>query len=146
MLSVNGAWRKRGIASTLVKLSADMMMRMGADEIILETEVDNSAALALYSSLGFIREKRLYRFYMNGKDAFRLVLPVLPSENLVTEETPTGGIHIPTTDGLEYDYFDHEVASFNIPSSISPPLPPRSLSHRATPVYDSDDESYVSRR
>jgi hypothetical protein len=40
--------------------------------------VDNTAALGLYSSLGFIREKRLFRFYMNGKDAFRLVLPVLP--------------------------------------------------------------------
>lgn len=36
------------------------------------------AALGLYSSLGFIREKRLYHFYMNGKDAFRLVLPVIP--------------------------------------------------------------------
>ena len=49
--------------------------------MILETEVDNTAALALYASLGFIREKRLFRFYMNGKDAFRLVLPlpVVPS-------------------------------------------------------------------
>ena len=46
-------------------------------QIVLETEYDNTAALALYESLGFIREKRLYRFYMNGKDAFRLVL-VLP--------------------------------------------------------------------
>jgi hypothetical protein len=45
-------------------------------QIILETEYDNSAALSLYSSLGFIREKRLHRFYMNGKDAFRLVLVV----------------------------------------------------------------------
>ncbi|CAG7851061.1 N-alpha-acetyltransferase 30; AltName: Full=L-A virus GAG protein N-acetyltransferase subunit MAK3; AltName: Full=Maintenance of killer protein 3; AltName: Full=N-terminal acetyltransferase C complex catalytic subunit MAK3; Short=NatC complex subunit MAK3; AltName: Full=NatC catalytic subunit [Serendipita indica DSM 11827] len=82
MLSVDRAWRKRGIASTLVKLSIDMMTRTGADEIVLETEVDNTAALGLYASLGFIREKRLYRFYMNGKDAFRLVLPVIPEENL----------------------------------------------------------------
>ena len=43
--------------------------------------MDNTAALGLYASLGFIREKRLFRFYMNGKDAFRLVLPlpVVPS-------------------------------------------------------------------
>lgn len=40
----------------------------------METEYDNTAALSLYESLGFIREKRLFRFYMNGKDAFRLVL------------------------------------------------------------------------
>lgn len=46
-------------------------------QVVLETEFDNSAALSLYESFGFIREKRLYRFYLNGKDAFRLVL-VLP--------------------------------------------------------------------
>lgn len=45
---------------------------------MLETEFDNSAAIALYESLGFIREKRLFRFYLNGKDAFRLVLVVTP--------------------------------------------------------------------
>ena len=42
-------------------------------QVVLETEYDNTAALSLYESLGFIREKRLYRFYLNGKDAFRLV-------------------------------------------------------------------------
>ena len=47
---------------------------------MLETEYDNSAALSLYESLGFMREKRLYRFYLNGKDAFRLVLVVPPPE------------------------------------------------------------------
>ena len=46
---------------------------------MLETEFDNAAALSLYESLGFIREKRLYRFYMNGKDAFRLILALPPS-------------------------------------------------------------------
>jgi len=45
-------------------------------QVVLETEYDNFAALSLYESLGFIREKRLYRFYLNGKDAFRLVLTV----------------------------------------------------------------------
>lgn len=35
-------------------------------QIVLETEVDNAGALSLYESLGFIREKRLYRFYLNG--------------------------------------------------------------------------------
>ena len=47
-------------------------------QVILETEFDNAAALALYESLGFIREKRLFRFYLNGKDAFRLSLSVAP--------------------------------------------------------------------
>ncbi|CAA7262596.1 unnamed protein product [Cyclocybe aegerita] len=78
MLSVDKAWRKRGIASALVRRSIAAMKRDGVDEIVLETEYDNFAALSLYESLGFIREKRLYRFYLNGKDAFRLVLAVAP--------------------------------------------------------------------
>ncbi|QRV85220.1 GNAT family acetyltransferase [Ceratobasidium sp. AG-Ba] len=78
MLVVGSSWRKRGIARQLVKLSIDAMIANGADEVTLETEYDNTAALALYSALGFLREKRLFRFYMNGKDAFRLVRPLRP--------------------------------------------------------------------
>ena len=137
MLSVNKAWRKRGIgvyqffliamsstfgvsaavtqpfsnhhtnsarfiARTLVRRSLEAMKEHGVEEVspfqilarcfrsfsdfassqvVLETEYDNAAALSLYESLGFIREKRLYRFYMNGKDAFRLILALpLPAD------------------------------------------------------------------
>ncbi|KAF8597125.1 NAT3/MAK3 N-acetyltransferase [Ceratobasidium sp. AG-I] len=76
MLVVGDNWRKRGIARKLVQLSIDAMLANGADEVTLETEFDNAPALALYSALGFLREKRLFRFYMNGKDAFRLVRPL----------------------------------------------------------------------
>ncbi|KAG8970145.1 N-alpha-acetyltransferase mak3 [Tulasnella sp. 419] len=58
------------------------MKRNGAEEVTLETEWDNTAALSLYASLGFIREKRLYRFYMSGKDAFRLVLALSPRHSV----------------------------------------------------------------
>ncbi|KAF8961615.1 hypothetical protein BDZ97DRAFT_1905481 [Flammula alnicola] len=70
MLSVDKKWRKRGIGQSPLPPSFPMK----EDGIVLETEYDNFAALSLYESLGFIREKRLYRFYLNGKDAFRLVL------------------------------------------------------------------------
>ncbi|KAG8682021.1 N-alpha-acetyltransferase mak3, partial [Ceratobasidium sp. 394] len=60
MLVVGSSWRKRGIARHLVKLSIDAMIANGADEVTLETEFDNTAALALYSALGFLREKRLF--------------------------------------------------------------------------------------
>lgn len=53
---------------------------------MLETEYDNHAALSLYESLGFIREKRLYRFYLNGKDAFRLTLSI-PSPSYDSDQT-----------------------------------------------------------
>jgi len=64
------------------------MKQDGVDEIVLETEYDNYAALSLYESLGFIREKRLHRFYLNGKDAFRLVLAI-PS--IYSDDTPSSG-------------------------------------------------------
>jgi len=81
MLSVSRDWRKRGIASTLVRNAIDVMKQHGVEEVVLETEFDNLAALSLYESLGFIREKRLYRFYLNGKDAFRLVLEIPSSDD-----------------------------------------------------------------
>lgn len=40
-----------------------------ARQVVLETEYDNASSLALYERLGFFREKRLTRFYSNGKDA-----------------------------------------------------------------------------
>lgn len=67
MLSVHPDWRGKGIASHLVKLAMAAMIPMGADEVVLETEVDNVASLALYERLGFIREKRMYSFYLNGE-------------------------------------------------------------------------------
>lgn len=81
MLSVDKGYRKRGIASTLVRHSISVMQASGAQEIALETEFDNAPALALYTSLGFVPEKRLHRFYLNGKDAFRLVLPLCSAKD-----------------------------------------------------------------
>lgn len=52
------------------------MKQLDAQEIVLETEVDNAAALAFYSRLNFIRYKRMHAFYLNRKDAFRLLLPL----------------------------------------------------------------------
>lgn len=69
MLSVHSAWRRRGIARRLVELAVREMAARGAHEIVLETEYDNRPSLALYEALGFVREKRLHRFYSNGKDA-----------------------------------------------------------------------------
>ena len=40
----------------------------------MEAEITNSAALHLYEKLGFVRDKRLHRYYLSGTDAFRLKL------------------------------------------------------------------------
>ncbi|GBG64891.1 hypothetical protein CBR_g48357 [Chara braunii] len=74
MLVVIKPFRGRGIASELVKRSIETMRLQGSDEVALEAEVTNKAALALYENLGFIKAKRLHRYYLNGVDAFRLKL------------------------------------------------------------------------
>ena len=47
-------------------------------QIALETEVDNIPSLRIYEKLGFLRTKRLHRYYLNGNTAFRLVLYLKP--------------------------------------------------------------------
>ncbi|CAF1036423.1 unnamed protein product [Rotaria sp. Silwood1] len=74
MLAIKQEYRRKKIASTLVLMSIREMIKRGCDEIVLEAEVTNHAALNLYENLGFLREKRLYRYYLNGVDAYRLKL------------------------------------------------------------------------
>lgn len=74
MLAVQEPYRGRGIASKLVHMAIEAMAAREADEIVLETEVTNTASLKLYERLGFLRSKRLHRYYLNGNAAFRLIL------------------------------------------------------------------------
>ena len=74
MLSVEPEYRRIGLGRALVKRSIDIMIDMDCDEVMLETEVTNIAALKLYESFGFIRDKRQLSYYLNGIDAFKLKL------------------------------------------------------------------------
>ncbi|KAK6454807.1 N-acetyltransferase [Scheffersomyces xylosifermentans] len=77
MLVIDPKFRGKGIASNLVRLSIQNMIEWdNIDEVMLETEVINAGALKLYESLGFVRSKRLYRYYLNTHDAYRLILPL----------------------------------------------------------------------
>ncbi|KAH8861150.1 N-alpha-acetyltransferase 30A [Schistosoma japonicum] len=74
MLAVEENHRRMGIGLRLVDLAIQLMFLDNCGEIALETEVTNKAALALYEKVGFCRDKRLFRYYLNGADAFRLKL------------------------------------------------------------------------
>ncbi len=76
MLAVDPQHRRLGLGRLLIKKSIDKMKEEGADEIVLETELTNIAALKLYESFGFIRDKRLLTYYLNGNDAYKLNLYV----------------------------------------------------------------------
>ncbi|OAA73662.1 Acyl-CoA N-acyltransferase [Cordyceps fumosorosea ARSEF 2679] len=88
MLAVAAPHRGRGVAIALVKRAIDAMVSRHADEIVLETEETNVPAMRLYEQLGFLRTKKLHRYYLNGNSAYRLVLPlraVDPDQTLVED-------------------------------------------------------------
>ncbi len=74
MLAVDPTCRRLGLGRKLVQRSIDAMIGLEADEVVLETEITNLAALRLYEQLGFVRDKRLQQYYLNGNDAFKLKL------------------------------------------------------------------------
>ena len=87
MIVVDESYRRTGIGSSLVRRFIEETTRMGAHEIALETEVSNRASLCLYRQLGFRREKRLFRYYLNGNDAFRLRYDIRPV-SISTDSSP----------------------------------------------------------
>ncbi|TRY58368.1 hypothetical protein DNTS_034210 [Danionella cerebrum] len=74
MLAVDSKFRRKGIGTNLVKKAIYAMVEGDCDEVVLETEITNKSALKLYENLGFVRDKRLFRYYLNGVDALRLKL------------------------------------------------------------------------
>ncbi|CAI5494888.1 unnamed protein product [Closterium sp. Naga37s-1] len=111
MLVVAKEFRGRRIATSLVSRCIEAMRDAGCAEVVLEAEVTNEGALALYGNLGFIRAKLLHRYYLNGSDAFRLKL-LLPSAGDAVEEeeeaaqpkapaTPEPHAHAPTPSASE---------------------------------------------
>ncbi|MCJ1274118.1 N-alpha-acetyltransferase mak3 [Puttea exsequens] len=86
MLAVRKENRGKGVATKLVRMAVDRMIDQDAAEIVLETEVTNSAAMKLYEQLGFLRSKRLHRYYLNGNSAFRFMLLLKETSPLYADE------------------------------------------------------------
>ncbi|CAN6651266.1 N-alpha-acetyltransferase 30 [Trichomonascus vanleenenianus] len=85
MLAVKKSHRGRGIAKRLITMAVEAIKAKGADEIILETEVTNTIAMRLYENMGFLRSKRLHRYYLNANDAFRLILPLKEASTVLSQ-------------------------------------------------------------
>jgi peptide alpha-N-acetyltransferase len=83
MLAVSSDYRNHGIATTLVRKAIDTMIQRNADELVLETEETNIPAMKLYERLGFLRSKKLHRYYLNGNSAYRLVLHLKATQDMV---------------------------------------------------------------
>ncbi len=97
MLATKDKFRGKGIATTLVSKAIDLMIAKEADEIALETEETNTAAMKLYERLGFLRSKKLHRYYLNGNSAYRLLLYLKEGVGgIPTEEDYNDSGHLPS--------------------------------------------------
>ncbi|KAL4503142.1 hypothetical protein ABPG72_014371 [Tetrahymena utriculariae] len=74
MIVVKKQFRRLKLGRKLAQMFIDKCKELGADEVCLETECCNIAALKLYQSLGFAKVKKLMNYYLNGNDAYRLKL------------------------------------------------------------------------
>ena len=75
MLAVEEEYRKKGLGRKMVELLIDNFKKeYKVNEISIETEVDNYAALGLYESFGFVRTKMYINYYFNANNAYKLKL------------------------------------------------------------------------
>lgn len=56
-VGVHPSYQRRGIARKLMQSSMELLRRRGVKHAILQVDVDNAAAIPLYETLGFIKER-----------------------------------------------------------------------------------------
>ena len=91
MLSVRTEYRRMGIARELIRRVIKAFdATQEVNQIVLETEASNEAALRLYESLNFLRTKLLMHYYGSNRHAFRLkyILPLLDENEEWDESGP----------------------------------------------------------
>ncbi|KIX92264.1 uncharacterized protein Z520_12010 [Fonsecaea multimorphosa CBS 102226] len=104
MLATKDKFRGKGIATTLVSKAIDLMIEKDADEIALETEETNTGAMKLYERLGFLRSKKLHRYYMNGNSAYRLLLYLKEGVGSILTQDEFGGSGLDAQDEMRYSH------------------------------------------
>ncbi|KAJ1407149.1 acyl-CoA N-acyltransferase [Ochromonadaceae sp. CCMP2298] len=100
MLAVDQAYRQRGIGRQLVVMVIDRMIQDGCREVMLETEASNLGALSLYTKLGFAKDEKMAKYYLNGGDAYRLKLWISEERARQTSRTEKTLINEPVTNSV----------------------------------------------
>lgn len=87
-LDVAESHRRRGVGSALLTESEKNLERRGVRQILLETAVNNEAAIAFWQRHGFRVAATLKRYYLGRLDAYEL-RKILPRE--ATARTQNSG-------------------------------------------------------
>jgi len=61
--------RRAGVGSALLLAAEERLVRAGAAAVVLETPVNNEAAIRFYKQKGYFVEKTVAGYYSNGLDA-----------------------------------------------------------------------------
>lgn len=87
-VNVHPAQRGKGLGKRLMAACEERLARLGMRRVLLEVNVENAAAIALYESCGYARLKRLPDYYSNyaNRDAF-LYARDLPPQRGKTHST-----------------------------------------------------------
>ncbi len=63
-------FRRRGVASALMKEVMEALVGYGCGDLFLEVRVSNVGAVGLYRKLRFWVERRIRHYYADGEDAY----------------------------------------------------------------------------
>ncbi len=80
-LDVGSGHRRHGIGAALIEESERDLAARGVRHILLETAVDNQAAIAFWQSRGYRIEATLKRYYLQKIDAYEM-RKILPGDGL----------------------------------------------------------------
>jgi ribosomal-protein-alanine N-acetyltransferase len=72
-IDVAEAWRRRSVGTLLMDAAEDWAQRQELRFVYLETAEDNLTAQAFYEKRGYVKLKRIARYYGNGTDAWVMV-------------------------------------------------------------------------
>ena len=71
-INVKPKFRKKGVGFELMRSLEKGLEMLNCKEVILQTRVNNTAALNLFDKLGFSKTSRLLNYYHSGTDGFEM--------------------------------------------------------------------------
>ncbi|TFG03507.1 MAG: ribosomal-protein-alanine N-acetyltransferase [Promethearchaeota archaeon] len=78
-IAISKKYRKRGIASSLLKKSMQEVKKYKIDEYVLEVRVSNYTAIGLYKKFKFNTQSIKSKYYRDGENAYYMTLKVKKS-------------------------------------------------------------------
>ena len=79
-IAVLEKFRGKGFGRLLMERFLEVSLARGAERVFLEVRASNAAALGLYQSVGFMKNRLRKRYYPDGEDALEMMKSFLENE------------------------------------------------------------------